>query len=122
MEAFGRGKLGSGAGGSDGTGHGGPEHADEWAEMLARTVAHLAAQLTLAQLRLRALATELAVRGTVDEGAVMARVRDLAAAEADGYLRENLGEPLADLIDTDTLRGDLVAYLQAEADDTAASA
>ncbi len=109
-----------GLGGGTGGGHGSADDAAS-VEVLARTVAHLAAQLTVAQLRLRALATELAVRSAVDEAAVMARVGDLADAEAEGYLRENLGQPLADLIDVDALRTDLVAYLRAEADEAAAS-
>ena len=91
------------------------DHAgEEWAETLARTVAHLAAQLTMAQIRLRALATELDARGAVEAGAVAARVRAIAAAEAGGYLRENLGEALVDVIDVDALEGDIVAYLRDE--------
>jgi hypothetical protein len=83
----------------------------DWGEALARSVAHLAAQLTMAQIRLRALATELAARGAVDEAAVTARVRAIAAAEAGGYLRQNLGEALVEVIDVDALERDLVAYL-----------
>src|SRR5215216_7532127 len=77
-----------------------PDHApDEWGEVLARTVAHLAAQLTMTQIRLRALATELATNGTADASAVSARVQTIATAETGNYLRENLGEALAELID-----------------------
>ena len=91
------------------------DHADEeWAETLARTVAHLAAQLTLSQIRLRALATELDAQGTVAAAAVGARVRAIAAAEAGGYLRENLGEALVELIDVEALEAEIVAYLRDE--------
>lgn len=120
MEDPGLGGPGPRPGGHDHGQPGGDE--PEWAEVLARTVAHLAAQLTVAQLRLRALATELAVRGAVDERAVAGRVRDLALTDAGGYLRENLGEALAELIDLDALHGDLVAYLAAEAEGSAPSA
>ena len=91
------------------------DHAgEEWAEVLARTVAHLAAQLTMTQIRLRALATELQETGTVDAAAVGARVKAIATAEAGGYLRENLGEALVELVDVEALEADLVAFLAAE--------
>lgn len=86
---------------------------DEWAETLARSVAHLAAQLTLAQVRLRALATELQEREAIDPAAVAARVRAIAVAEGGGYLRENLGEALVELIDVEALERELLAYLDA---------
>ena len=84
---------------------------EEWAEMLARTVAHLAAQLTVTQIRLRALATELAERGVVDDATVLDRVRQIAVSEAGDYLHANLGEPLADLIDVPALERDLIDSL-----------
>jgi len=96
-------------------GHGG-DVPTEWAEILARTVAHLAAQLTMAQIRLRALATELAEHGTVDPDVVAGRVRALAAVEAGVYLRENLGEALTEVIDVEILEQDLIAYLNAPGD------
>ena len=86
--------------------------ADDWAEILTRTVGHLAAQLTIAQVRLRALATELHARGAVDPDAVAVRVGTIAAAETAGYLRENLGEALVDVIDVDALTADLIAFLR----------
>ena len=98
---------------ADLNGHGHEE--DSWAEALARTVAHLAAQLTINQIRLRALATELGDGGVVDERAVAARVRDLAASVTGAYLRENLGEGLVDVIDVDALERDLIDYMQSEA-------
>ena len=97
--------------GSDGDGSGGHDRGEEWAETLARTVAHLAAQLTVAQIRLRALATELGERGAVDPDAVAARVRFIAEAEGGATLRENLGEALVEVIDADALERDLVSYL-----------
>ena len=95
--------------GPAGRGHG--HAAEEWNEALVRTVAHLAAQLTVAQIRLRALATDLDERGLVEPGAVGARVRALAEQEAGATLRENLGEALAEVIDVEALERDLVAYL-----------
>jgi hypothetical protein len=68
------------------------DHDDgEWVEVMARTIAHLAAQLTMTQLRLRALATELDAAGSVDPAAVRATLGELAGRHAAGYLRENLG-------------------------------
>ncbi|HEX5500915.1 MAG TPA: hypothetical protein VFX03_16885 [Thermomicrobiales bacterium] len=84
---------------------------DEWVELLARSLAHLAAQLTVAQIRLRALGSALAAHGEVDAEAVAARVRAVAAAEGAAILRENLGEPLTQVIDIDALERDLIAYL-----------
>jgi hypothetical protein len=100
---------------ADLNGHGHEEEA--WAEALARSVAHLAAQLTVNQIRLRALATELGERGLVDPIAVATRVRAIAATETGTYLRENLGESLIDIIDVETLERDLVDYLQIDEGD-----
>jgi hypothetical protein len=97
---------------ADLNGHGHEE--EDWAEALARSVAHLAAQLTISQIRLRALATELGERSLVDPTAVAARVRTIAGAETGIYLRENLGESLVEIIDVDALEQDLVAYLNDE--------
>ena len=84
---------------------------EEWAELMARTVAHLAAQLTMMQIRLRALAGELAIENAVDANAVHVRVGAIARDEAGTYLRENLGEALAEVIDTDTLAAEIVEFL-----------
>ncbi|HEU0116942.1 MAG TPA: hypothetical protein VFQ80_19765 [Thermomicrobiales bacterium] len=84
---------------------------DEWAELLARSLAHLAAQLTVAQIRLRALGGALEAAGGVEAETVAARVRALAAADGAAILRENLGAPLTELIDVETLERDLVDYL-----------
>jgi hypothetical protein len=99
---------------ADLNGHGHDE--EEWAEALARSVAHLAAQLTINQIRLRALATELGERTLLDPAAVAARVREIAVAETGTYLRENLGESLIEIIDVDALERDLVEYLHDEGD------
>jgi hypothetical protein len=85
--------------------------AEEWAGLLAHTVAHLAAQLTMAQVRLRAIATELADLGLVDPTSVQRRVSEIAHAETGSYLRENLGETMADLIDFESLQADIIDYL-----------
>ena len=101
--------------GDDPTGLDGHGHEQEaWAETLARSLAHLAAQLTINQIRLRALATELGARELVAPDAVAARVRAIATAETSHYLRENLGEGLIDIIDVDALEQDLIAYLQSD--------
>jgi len=84
---------------------------EEWAELMARTVAHLAAQLTMMQIRLRALGGELAVGNAVDAMAVQARAATIARSEAGVYLRENLGEALVDVIDADALTAEIVAFL-----------
>lgn len=85
---------------------------DEWAELMARTIAHLAAQLTMTQIRLRAMATELAEIGQLDDAAVRARVGQIAATETGVYLRENLGEALADVVDLEALEQEIAAFLQ----------
>ncbi len=84
---------------------------EEWAELMARTVAHLAAQLTMMQIRLRALGGELAAGNAVDAMAVQARAATIARSEAGVYLRENLGEALVDVIDADALTAEIVAFL-----------
>ena len=96
---------------ADLNGHG---HDEEWVEALTRSVAHIAAQLTVNQIRLRALATELGEQGLIDPGAVAVRVRAIAKTETGVYLRENLGESLVDVIDVDALEQDLVDYLQSD--------
>jgi hypothetical protein len=85
---------------------------EEWAELMARTIAHLAAQLTMTQIRLRAMATELAAHGQLDESAVRVRVGQIASAETATYLRENLGEALAEVVDLDALEREISAFLQ----------
>ena len=92
----------------------GAHDASEWVEVMARTVAHLAAQLTMSQLRLRALATTLDAAGAVDPAAVKATLIDLAGRHAAGYLRENLGEALEEIVEIDALAGQIVAFFERE--------
>jgi hypothetical protein len=88
--------------------------ASESIEALARTVAHLAAQLTVTQLRLRALANAFAASGALEAAEVRAGLAALAESEAGTYLRENLGETLAGIIDLDELEAQIVAFARAE--------
>ncbi len=99
------------AGHGDHGGSGGHGAHDEWSEALARTVAHLAAQLTVAQLRLRALGSAIAARGLVDPAEVDAYLAAQSRVDGGIYLRENLGEALVDVIDVDALEHDLITYL-----------
>ena len=85
---------------------------EEWAEIFARTIAHLAAQLSMTQLRLRALATEVANAGGVDPGQVQLRLNALADEETGTYLRENLGEALAEVVDIDSLKEEIATFLR----------
>ena len=101
---FGRAVSGNGA-------HSADHDADEPVEVLARTVAHLAAQLTMAQLRLQALATTLEAGGVVDAATVQATLGALAAGQAAPYLRENLGEALGEIVEVEELAAQIVAYL-----------
>ena len=74
-------------------------------------MAHLAAQLTVAQLRLRALGSAIAARGLVDPAEVDAYLAAQSRVDGGLYLRENLGEALVDVIDVDALEQELIAYL-----------
>jgi hypothetical protein len=96
------------------TGHSAAPPADltQWAELFATTIAHLAAQLTMTQLRLRALATAVAEQGGIDPAAVQSRLASLADAETGRYLRQNLGEDLAGAIELDDLERDVIAFLK----------
>ncbi len=87
---------------------------DAWSELFATTIAHLAAQLTMTQLRLRALATSAAESGAIDPAAVQKNLQTLAGAETGRYLRENLGPALADAIDTDALEREVVSFLRGQ--------
>ncbi len=100
--------------GGAGNGRTEPEHGhstDEWNELLLRTVAHLAAQVTVTQLQLRALASELEARGLAEPEAVGQRVRALALTRSGEILRENLGEALAEAIEIEELEAQIVAQL-----------
>jgi len=96
-------------------GSGAASDLDAWSELFATTIAHLAAQLTMTQLRLRALATTAAEAGVLDPAAVQRNLEALVDAETGRYLRENLGPALADAIDTDALERDVVSFLRGRA-------
>jgi hypothetical protein len=89
------------------------DHGDqtEAIEALARTVAHLAVQLTIAQMQLRGLGSVLAERGIVRGDEVLAATSSLASDQAGAFLRENLGEALANLIEVDPLVDDVISFL-----------
>ncbi|MCC6944232.1 MAG: hypothetical protein IT335_06620 [Thermomicrobiales bacterium] len=80
-------------------------------EALTLVVAHLAAQLTMTQIRLRGLATYLADQEGFDPDAVRGHVTRVADAEAGFYLRENLGEQLVNLIDVEQLTRDIIEFV-----------
>ena len=87
----------------------------DWIEAVTRSVAHLAAQLTVAQLQLRALATHLEAKGLADPEAVSAHLALLAERDGGARLRENLGPALVQVIDVDDLERQLVERLADEA-------
>ena len=91
------------------------EHANQAAgepvERLAQTVAHLALQLTIVQIQLRALGTAAADSGMLDAARVETATANVARMHAGRYLRENLGETLADLVDLSDLERQIIAYL-----------
>jgi hypothetical protein len=80
---------------------------------MAGAIAHLAAQLTISQLRLRALATALAEAGHVAPEAVQGGLAALAETEALAYLEQNLGESLIGIVDTTALAEEIVSFLGA---------
>lgn len=81
-------------------------------EALARTTAHLAAQLTMTQIRLRALATELDRQNLADQSSVQQHVNAIARQDTVRYLEENLGEVLADMVEVDDLARQLIEFLE----------
>jgi hypothetical protein len=91
-----------------------PADLTQWAELFATTIAHLAAQLTMTQLRLRALATTVAEQGGADPATVKICLANLADTETGRYLRQNLGEDLASAIELDALERDVIAFLKGE--------
>ncbi len=97
-----------------GSGHSdGSQDEKEAIEALTLVVAHLAAQLTMTQIRLRGLATALQATG-IDPAVVRGHVTEIADREAGHYLTENLGERLAGLIDIEQLTRDIVEFVSAE--------
>ncbi|HQY30741.1 MAG TPA: hypothetical protein PK691_05620 [Thermomicrobiales bacterium] len=90
---------------------------EQTVESLAQTVAHLALQLTVAQMQLRALATVLEETGQVSATVVTATAADLATSQARTTLVANMGAQIADLVDLDDLERQIVEYLAVGADD-----
>jgi hypothetical protein len=90
--------------------------ADDTIERLAQTVAHLALQLTIVQLQLRALGNAAAESGLLDSTRVEQAAANVARMHAGRYLQENLGEVLSDLVDLPELERQIIAYLSAGAD------
>jgi hypothetical protein len=80
-------------------------------ESLARTVAHLALQLTVAQLQLRALGTVLADSQVIARDSVLRTTANLAEHSAGKFLAENLGSDLAAMIDLDDLERQIIEFL-----------
>ena len=82
-------------------------------ESLARSVAHLAVQVTIAQLQLRALGQVLESANLAGSDVVADATASLARSSAGRFLSENLGPELAGLIDLDDLESQVIAYLSA---------
>jgi hypothetical protein len=93
-----------------------PPTLEETIESLAQTVAHLALQLTVAQLQLRALGTVLAETSTVSADDVLARSARLAEEHAGSFLSGNLGPALVDLVDMPELERQIIEYLAVQPD------
>lgn len=83
-------------------------------ESLARTVAHLALQLTITQIQMRALGTVLMNAGLASSEAVFSATSEIARTNAGRFLRENLGPDLAEMIDIVDLERQIVAFLSVE--------
>ncbi len=80
-------------------------------EALTLVIAHLAAQLTMTQIRLRGLATALEETGTLDPAIVRGHVTRIADRDAGFYLQENLGERLSEMIDIHQLTRDIIEFM-----------
>ena len=85
----------------------------ETIESLARTVAHLALQLTISQIQLRAMGSAIEEAGVVASDAVGRATAKIARGNAGRFLRENLGPELSEMIDVSDLERQIVAYLSA---------
>ena len=84
---------------------------NETIESLARTVAHLAVQVTISQIQVRALGGVLEDSGGIASAAVADSTATIAREHARRYLTENLGAELAEMIDLDELEHQVVSYL-----------
>ena len=83
----------------------------ETIESLARTVAHLALQLTISQIQLRAMGSAIEQAGVVGSDDVSRATANIARRNAGRFLRENLGPELTEMIDVTDLERQIVAYL-----------
>ena len=84
---------------------------EETVESLAETIAHLALQLTVAQVQLRALASELGEARIVDSRLVTDRAAALAREHAAGWLSANMGPTIGEMVDQPELTRQIVEYL-----------
>jgi hypothetical protein len=84
---------------------------EQTVESLAQTVAHLALQLTIAQLQLRALGAALESAGVIADADVAAASGQLAEMHAAEYLAANMGSAIAAMVDIPELERDVIAYL-----------
>ena len=91
-----------------GNGHAGDQDA---IAALTLVVSHLAAQLTMTQIRLRALASALEASGSIDPSVVQGHVAEIADHQTGFYLRENLGEALANMIEVDNLAREIMEFM-----------
>lgn len=80
-------------------------------ETLAQTVAHLALQLTIAQIQMRGLGTVLERDAKLDAAAVSQATAEIARSDAGRFLSENLGPALVDVIDVADLERQIVTFL-----------
>lgn len=83
-------------------------------EALARTVAHLAVQLTITQLQLRGLGQVVGESGIVSAEAVLAQTDRLSRTHARAFVEENLGEALSGLIEVDELASQIIRFLSVD--------
>lgn len=88
-------------------------HADptEVVEALARSVAHLAVQLTITQIQMRGLGLVLQETGMSSGEAVLKATSDLSRKHAGAFIRENLGPALEGLVDVAALEREIVDFL-----------
>lgn len=84
---------------------------EQTVESLAQTVAHLALQLTISQIQLRALGLAIEDAGVVASADVLTRVRELAEVHAGQFLQANMGPDIAAMVDLGELERQISEYL-----------
>lgn len=87
---------------------------DDVLEAMARTIAHLAVQLTITQLQLRGLGQVVGESGAVKAEDVLRQTDRLARTHAHSFVAENLGEALAGLVDVDALTAEIIRFLSVD--------